>query len=154
MAILVLPGDKSLARAIALPKGSATIAAALGADTIERWPYQFMLDTVVGPSGKRYRFDIWVDEAGLNKRLEPNLCASIAAHPLNECRGRMIYGPALLLPLSGSPRLALKDWGEICRGVWAFGDSGDDEDDADTRETLVVCNANGPTAAEKRLQAH
>lgn len=148
MAILVLPGDESLARAVGAPRGSAAIAAALGAGTIERWPYAYMLDTVVGPSGKRYRFDIWVDEEGCIKKLPENLCATIAAHPLNESNGRIIRGPALLVPLAGSPRLTLEAWRDICRGVWAL-DCGDEERTAAT-EDLVECNARGPSALQKR----
>lgn len=143
MAILVPPGDASLARALETPRGPEDIAAALGVERVEPWPSAFCLDTVVGPGGKRYRFDIWVAAgARREKQLAVNLCATQAAHPLNAVRGNLVYGPALLVPLQRSQRLTLIDWAEICGGVQATGDAATD--------ALVDRNARGQSALQRR----
>ncbi len=130
MALLVLPGDEK--KTTVVNYRGASYAELLGCRYAERWPYQFQLDTVVGPDGRQYRFDIWVDDEGAVKELPVNLCATLAAHPLNEFRGRVIYGPALLVPKGKIP-FTLDDWKSICQGVWYV-------------EDLVGVNANGKTA--------
>jgi hypothetical protein len=130
MALLVLPGDEKNTSVVDVLNNDC--AALLGCSRIERWPYRYQLDTVVGPDGHLYRFEIWVDEEGAVKQLPVNLCATLAAHPLNEYRGRVIRGPALLVSLDGAS-FTLDDWGGVCQSVWY--------DDG-----LVEVNANGKTA--------
>ena len=86
----------------------------------ELWPYQYQLDTIEGLNGKKYRFDIYIDEDGLNKNLKLNLCASYAAHPMNEFLSHLIYGPAILKPLNNKIKYTSDDWNNICFGVWSL----------------------------------
>lgn len=104
------------------------LAQSLGCQRVERWPYQYQLDSIEGPSGKRYRFDIWVDEEGaLNPAAGCNVRASLAAHPLNEAYGNLIRGPAILKPLSMAVKYTLADWDEIRKGVWSLDCDCDEE---------------------------
>jgi hypothetical protein len=115
MALLVQPGDES--KTVVVDR-AVDYATALGCSNVERWPHIYQLDTVVGPGESRYRFDIWVDEEGLLRKAETNLCATLAAHPLNEAYGRVIRGAALLVPLGKTAAYTLEDWANICQGVW------------------------------------
>jgi hypothetical protein len=137
MALYVPPGDEDKALAVAIPAGAAEAAELLGCARVERWPWSYQLDSVAGPSGEQYRFDVWVDEEGALHDRSYNACATLAAHPLNEAYGRTIAGPALLVPLDGTKPLTLDAWREICQGVWY---------DAST----VRRNVAGQTAAELR----
>ena len=43
----------------------------------ELWPYQYQLDIIEGLNGKKYRFDIYIDECGLMKNLKPKILISL-----------------------------------------------------------------------------
>jgi hypothetical protein len=133
MALLVQPGDE---KNISVVDHNAGYAEVLGCLAVDRWPHCYQIDTVHGPNKSSYRFDIWVDDEGLLKQAPVNLCASLAAHPLNEFRGRVIYGPALLVPLSKAVKYTLDDWANICQGVWY-------------NEELVERNVRGKKATDR-----
>ena len=94
---------------------------------------------------------IYIDENGLNKNLEVNLCASYAAHPFNELFGHLIYGPAILKPLNKKIKYTAEDWKNICFGVWSLYCKcedvyGDDHDDNCPIVKLVDKNSRGHSA--------
>ena len=115
MALLVYPGDESKTVVVDL---SVDYAKTLRCRIIEKWPYIYQLDKIVGAGDNYYRFDIWVDEEGSLYDKSDNMCATLAAHPLNEVRGLIIKGPALLVPIDKTIKYTLDDWRNICQGVW------------------------------------
>lgn len=149
------PGCQENTRVVSVSDAKDRASALLECRAVERWPYSRQLDVIRGPNGRKYRFDIWVDEEGLMAGREDNLCASLAAHPLNEAFGHVIAGPALLVPLPGGRAFSLEDWGQICKGVWSL--ECDCEDDCEQgpglcpRVRLVEANLQGPLAAKVRM---
>jgi len=144
--LLVKPGHENVC---VVDIAKVGMAAALGCARIERWPYQYQLDTVTGSNGVDYRFDIWIDEEGALKGEEVNHCASIAAHPYNELNGPMICGNALLVPLRASAEYGLGDWAAVCDGVWVQCDC-DSEDGTCHHYMLLEGNLAGPLAIKAR----
>lgn len=106
---------------------------------VEMWPYCHQVDTIVGSNGKKYRFDVYVDEEGLLKQLQINRLASYFADPLADRRA-MIYGPAVVVPLRDNVSYTLADFNAIYEGV--VGDLSGDEDE----ESLPDKNALGKRA--------
>lgn len=139
MALLI--GTNSENPVQVIERAASGFAAQLGCTNVERWSARFQLDAVKGPDGRARRFELWVDEEGLGKRLSLNTRATLAAHPLNEGRRRFVIGPAVLAPLAGNASFTLEDWEQIRAGVlWS-----------EEHEELVEANAAGPSAAKVRI---
>lgn len=101
---------------------------------VEMWPYRYQVDTIIGSNGKKYRFDVYVDDAclvdsrrpnaavapsnveGVLKQLQINRLASYFADPLADLRA-MIYGPAVVVPLDDNVSYTLEDFDAIYEGV-------------------------------------
>ncbi len=106
--LLVLPGDEDLTTVIDEDKVPFKM---------ERWSVQ--RDYVIGPSGRKYKFDIFVDDSGVIKGDKLNLCATLSADPFGEVNCSLIYGSAVLISRDKDyPNYSLDDWKEICNGVW------------------------------------
>jgi hypothetical protein len=118
MALLVRPGSEKNTIVVGREEDYTSL---LDNASVELWPPAWQLDAVIGPEGQKYRFDIWVGEDSRLRDEKVNLCASLAAHPLNEARGRVIYGRALLVPLENDVAYTLDDWANICQAVWYDG---------------------------------
>lgn len=89
------------------------IATALGCRRAERWYYQYMLDAV-SIGDRTYRYDVWVDAEARAAGRPDNLCASLAAHPLNGAYGWLVAGDALLVSVDPArPHMAVADWSAI-----------------------------------------
>jgi hypothetical protein len=136
-AILILPGDEDNSTLVDIEtKGGAprykSLAKALGAERAEQWPPQYTLEALDGGGGRKYSYDLFVDEEGVLKGLPYNRCATLSAHPLGEARVRWIHGPCVLIARDRRG-LTLDDWKRICQAVYY-------DDD------LVEKNARGPIA--------
>jgi hypothetical protein len=119
-ALLVVPGDESLTRAVEVdPDDARQLARHIGCDLVELWPRSHSLRKVDTPSGRSYRYDIWVDEEGAINGAEANMCATFAAHPLGQAMGLVVAGNALLVSTDkAQPDLGVDDWRQICQGVY------------------------------------
>jgi hypothetical protein len=125
------------------PTTAVELAAALGCQDPHVWDWRYQLDTIAGPGGSRYQYDIWVggqEPAGDGPRAEANPHATAAAHPLLEAFGILIRGPALLVARDGR-EYTLADWQHIRCGTRA--DAG-----------LVGRNVEGPSALRVRGAAN
>jgi hypothetical protein len=118
-ALLVLPGSEELTKEVRTDVSVGSIRNILAASHVEQWPGQWQLNTVEGPAGQAFSYNIYVNGEGLSRGQDQNLCATLAAHPLNEVRGRIIVGPALFVSTDpGRVSLSLADWKAICQAVW------------------------------------
>lgn len=139
MALLIAPD----ATARVIPKNLKSVEFML-----ERWPYHYQLDTILGSNGKKYMFDIYVDEEGLMKQLPVNRLASYFAHPLADIRFPcLIQGPAVVVPLQKNVNYTMSDFEAIRGGV--VGDYS--EDDSAEEECLADTNSHGKLASAVRL---
>lgn len=111
----VLPGDET--KTVVIPRDTQDLAGVIGCERVQLWPGDWQLDSIETPSGRHYRFNVWVDESGRMRAARVNRCATLAAHPLNEAMGHVIYGSAVLEPIDGAS-YTLDDWRQICQGVW------------------------------------
>jgi hypothetical protein len=146
--LLVEPGEDPVS--VVPGTGPEAVAAAsklIGAGA-RRWPAQYQLDAVIGPNGAEYRFDIWSAPGSPSRPLEVNVRATVAAHPLNEARNRLVMGPALLVPRDGGA-YTLEDWVNISRGTWALDCYCGDPGEECQCVTLVDRNAVGPSARKR-----
>lgn len=147
--LFILPGEAPVS--VVPETGSEAVAAVprlIGPAGARRWPYQHQLDAVIGPNGKEYRFDIWSAPGTPSRPLEVNVRATVAAHPLNEARCRLVMGPALLVPRGGGA-YTLEDWVNISRGTWALDCYCGDPGEECRCVALVDRNAVGPTAGKR-----
>lgn len=128
------------------PDATASVSSLDSAEfMLERWPYRYQLDSVVGANGKRYRFDIFVDEEGLLKGLPTNRLASYFAHPLADMLCPMlIQGPAFIVPFDKRVKYTMDDFEAIRDGVVA--DLGSDSESSGDEESLPDRNARGSLA--------
>lgn len=163
-ALLVKPGPQENTVVVPLLEATERPAALLECRWVELWPYHYQLDAIEGADGRARRFDVWVDEEGAAASREANVCASLAAHPLNEAFGRHIRGPALLVPCGGASApsdggYSLEDWGQICKGVWSLdcdcegepgGDGCEQTPETCPRVRLVEANLRGDLAVHVR----
>lgn len=85
---------------------------------VELWPYQYMIHELKGSNGKRYSFDVYVDEEGLLKKLPVNEIATYLCHPFNIAIGTVIHGDALFVPLDENEEYTLEDFRAMHDGVW------------------------------------
>jgi hypothetical protein len=116
MSLLILPGDESLTTVVDSKDPREILQC-----TVQMWPYCYQLDTITYKDDNginNYKFDIYVDESGLCKGLEENLCGTLAAHPLNEAKRKIIVGPCAIIPLNNEVKYTLDDWKKICKAVW------------------------------------
>ena len=108
----------------------------MGVEGVEEWPRQWVIKKVYYDKDHQYTYKLFVgDDSFLNGSVV-NLCATITADPLGECKARYVYGPCLLLSTAKEGNLTKDDWNKICAALW------DDED-------LVVINANQEFPGEK-----
>jgi hypothetical protein len=137
LALLVSPQDG--VTVVLCPTTAAELAVTLGCQDPHVWDWRYQLDTVAGPGGSRYRYDIWVGDQGPTgggPRAEANPHATAAAHPLLEAFGILICGPTLLVARDGR-EYTLADWHHIRCGTRA--DAG-----------LIGQNVEGPSALRVR----
>ena len=100
---------------------------------VERWPYQYMINEIMGSNGKKYKYDIYADETGLMKGLNTNYTASYVSHPHAGLRFPFLVGPCILVPISESVEYTMDDFIAIRDGT--------NVNEDETNEELVDFNS-------------